>query len=133
MGSIYVLIIDEHKQARQSLARRLTTLSDIEVVGVTGNHEEGLRKIEELIPDVVLLDIKMRHADGMNACRRACSTNSNTKVLVLTTYGDPQERRDAYRAGISGYLLKEIDTRKLAERIRRLVVKHEVNAGVRSL
>lgn len=116
-----VLIIDENKAIREMLARRLASSPDVEVVGSTGDSEEGLRQIKELAPDVVLLDIKMRNANGMDVCRRACAVNGKAKVAVLTTYGDLEERRTAYKLGVSGYLLKKVDTQKLVEQLRRMV------------
>ena len=94
--------------------------TDMDVVGTTCDGEEGLRQIEVLCPDVVLLDTKMRRADGMDVCRRACSTNGGPKVAVLTSYTDPEERRLAFQAGVNGYLLKEVDTTKLVQWIRKL-------------
>ncbi len=119
--NIRVFIIDEHTRARQMLARRLASLPDLEVVGTTCDGEGGLRQIEELRPDVVLLDTKMKRADGIDICRRACSGNGESKVAVLTSYIDPEERRLAYQAGVSGYLLKEVDTPNLARWIALLV------------
>ena len=119
--SIRVFIIDEHTRARRMLARRLASLPGLEVVGTTCDGDKGLRQIEELRPDVVLLDTKMKRADGMDVCRRACSANGASKVAVLTSYIDPEERRLAYQAGVSGYLLKDVDTPNLARWINLLV------------
>ena len=69
---------------------------------------------------MVLLDTKMRKADGMDVCRRACSTNGGAKVAVLTSYHDPEERRFASEAGVNGYFLKDVDTAMLAQWIRHL-------------
>ena len=102
------------------LARRLTSLEDIEVVGTTGDSEEGLRLVSQLRPDLVLLDVKMKNADGMEVCRRACSSSKGVKVAVLTSYSDQEERRKANQSGAQGYLLKEIDTPKLAQSIKLL-------------
>ena len=118
--SIRVFIIDEHRSAREILARRLTSLSDIEVVGTAGNGEYGLSKINQLRPDVVLLDPKMKAGNGMDVCRRACSINSGLKVTILTSYIDPEERRAAIQSGVSGYLLKEVDTESLVAWIRHV-------------
>ena len=112
--SIRVFIIDEHTRARRMLARRLASLPDLDVVGTTCDGERGLRQIEELRPDVVLLDTKMKRADGMDICRRACASTNGSKVAILTSYIDPEERRLAYQAGVDGYLLKEVDTPNLA-------------------
>jgi DNA-binding NarL/FixJ family response regulator len=107
------------------LARRLASSPNVDVVGSTGDSEEGLRQIKELAPDVVLLDTKMRNANGMDVCRRACAVNGKAKVAVLTSYGDLEERRSAYKLGASGYLLKEVGTQMLVARLRRMVGLNE--------
>ena len=118
MGRIF--LIDEHQPSREMLARRLASCPEIEVVGNTDDAEEGLRQVSQLRPDLVLLDVKMKKADGMAVCRRVCSSSNGVKVAVLTSYSDPEERRQTYLAGASGYLLKDIDTPKLAQWIRLL-------------
>ena len=112
--SIRIFILDEHRSARQMLARRLASLPDMDVVGTTCDGEAGLRQIEKLRPDVVLLDTKMKRADGLDICRRACANAHGGKIAILTSYIDPEERRLAYQAGVHGYLLKEVDTPNLA-------------------
>ncbi len=118
--SIRIFLIDEHRPSREMLARRLVSLVDMEVVGTTGDSEKGLRQVGQLRPDLVFLDVKMKKVDGMEVCRRVCDSGNGTKVAVLTSYTDPEERRQAYLAGASGYLLKDVDTPKLAEWIRLL-------------
>ncbi len=93
--TIRIVIIDENGPAREILARRLKSLPDMDVVGTTCDSEEGLRQIQELRPDVVLIETKMKKADGMDVCRRACAVVGATKVTVLTSYADPEERRTA--------------------------------------
>jgi DNA-binding NarL/FixJ family response regulator len=125
---IRILIIDEHKAARESLARRLKSIPELDVVGTTGDGEEGLRQIESLHPDVVLLDIRMKKTEGMDVCRRACRLDWGTRVVVLTSYSDLEEQRMASQAGARGYLLKDIDTPKLAQWIRDLAASGEAAA-----
>lgn len=120
-----VLIIDENKAIREMLARRLASSPNIEMVGSTGDSEEGLRQIKELAPDVVLLDTKMRNANGMDVCRRACAANGKAKVAVLTSYDDLGERRMANQLGASGYFLKEVGTDTLVAQLRRMVGLNE--------
>ena len=118
--AIRIFIIDEHLVAREMLARRLSSLEDMDVVGTSGDGSEAVRQIKELRPDLVLMDIKMRRADGIEVCRQACSSSGGTKVAVLTSYIDSVERRMVRQAGGRGYLLKKVDTLRLAQCIRRL-------------
>lgn len=126
--TIRVVIIDENRPARDMLARRLGSLPDMLVVGSTGDSEEGLQQIKDCAPDIVLLDIKMKRADGMEACRQACSISGEARVVVLTSYIEPEERKMAFESGASGYLLKEIDTPKLAQRIRQVTGANQVRS-----
>ena len=121
--SIRIFLIDEHRASREMLARRLASCPDMEVVGDTDDAGEGLTQICRLRPDLVFLDVKMKKVDGMEVCRRVCASGNGTKVAVLTSYTDPEERRQAYLAGASGYLLKEVDTPKPAQWIRLLAYK----------
>lgn len=120
MEGIRLLIIDEHVDAGNTLARRLSSIPGFQVVGTTADAEEGLRQIGVLLPDLVLLDTKMTHADGLDVCRRACSQLGGHRVAVLTSYGDPSDIRKAQEAGAKGYFLKEVNTQRLAREIRRL-------------
>ena len=69
--------------------QRLSTLDDMEILGSTGDGEEGLQRISQLQPDLVLLDTKMKKTDGMELCRRVIDAAQGAKVAVLTSYGDP--------------------------------------------
>ena len=115
---IRIFLIDEHRPALEILARRLALMPGLEVVGSTCDGEEGIRAIGGLNPDVVLIDTKMKQADGIDLCRRALAADEQTKVATLSSYVDPDERRQAYQAGVTGYLLKDVDTVNLANWIR---------------
>ncbi|MCI0843857.1 MAG: response regulator transcription factor [Chloroflexi bacterium] len=122
--NIRIFLIDEHGPAREILARRLESVQGLEVVGSTSNSEAAIRDIVALSPDLVLIDTKMKQADGIDVCRRLLATGEQTKVVVLTSYLDPDERRQAYEAGVEGYLLKIVDTGSLSDWIR-LAVERE--------
>ncbi len=119
--SIRIFLIDEHRPAREILARRLASMPGLDVVGSTSDSEEAIQDIAGLSPDVVLIDTKMKQADGIDLCRRALAAGEQTKVAVLTSYLDPDERRQAYQAGVNGYLLKNVDTGNLAKWIKLVV------------
>ena len=106
--SIRIFLIDEHRPAREILARRLASMSGLDVVGSTSDSEEAIRDIAGLHPDVVLIDTKMKRADGIDICRRALCANGRPKVAVLTSYLDPDERRRAFSAGVDDYFLKDL-------------------------
>ena len=116
--SIRIFLVDEHRSVREILARRLASMPGLDVVGSTSDSEEAIRDIAGLRPDVVLIDTKMKQANGIDICRRVLAADEPTKVAVLTSYLDPDERRQAYQAGVNGYLLKDVDTANLANWIR---------------
>ncbi|MCH8298151.1 MAG: response regulator transcription factor [Chloroflexi bacterium] len=116
--SIRIFLVDEHRSVREILARRLASMPGLDVVGSTSDSEEAIRDIAGLRPDVVLIDTKMKQANGIDICRRVLAAGEPTKVAVLTSYLDPDERRQAYQAGVNGYLLKDVDTANLANWIR---------------
>ena len=116
--SIRIFLVDEHRSVREILARRLASMPGLDVVGSTSDSEEAIRDIAGLRPDVVLIDTKMKQANGIDICRRVLAAGEQTKVAVLTSYLDPDERRQAYQAGVNGYLLKDVDTANLANWIR---------------
>ncbi len=69
--SIRIFLIDEHRPSREMLARRLASCPEMEVVGNTDDAEDGLRQVGQLPPDLLLLDVKMKNADGMAVWRYA--------------------------------------------------------------
>ena len=113
-----VLIIDEHDAVRQALEDRLRSAGDVEVVGCTGSWQEGVHLATEEAPDVVLLETKRSDGQGMAALRRLRAECPSTCIVVLTSYLEPQERKEAFRAGAVRYLLKNIGSAHLLEEIR---------------
>ncbi len=84
--SIRIFLIDENPPVREILARRLASMPGLDVVGSTSDGEEAIRDIAGLSPDVVLIDTKMKQANGIDICRRALAAGDRTKVTVLTSY-----------------------------------------------
>ncbi|GAA0585952.1 response regulator transcription factor [Actinomadura livida] len=106
----------------------LNAQPDIEVVGEAVNGEEGLRRVAELRPDVVLMDVRMPVMDGLEATRRILgdgtgdssgdTTEDAPKVLMLTTFDLDDYVYEALRAGASGFLLKDASATELADAVR---------------
>ncbi len=119
--SIRIFLIDEHRPAREALARRLDSIPGLDVVGAACDGEEAIREIAGLSPDVVPIDTKMKQGDGIELCRRARAADEQAKVAILTSYLDPNERREAYQAGVNEYLLKYVNTDNLTYWIKLAV------------
>jgi len=104
-----VLLVDDHPLFIEGLKNMLTSRG-VEVVGTAHDGLEGLRKARALHPDVVLMDIRMPHLDGLAALRLIRAEMPETKVLMLTMCDDDDDLFAAIRSGASGYFLKTQDT-----------------------
>jgi len=115
---IRVLIADDQALVRGGFHSILAGHDDIEVVG---EAEDGLRTVdlvEQLRPDVVLMDIRMPGIDGIEATRRLVARGMATRVLMLTTFDVDEYVYEAMKAGASGFLLKTAPPRQLADAVR---------------
>jgi DNA-binding NarL/FixJ family response regulator len=115
---VRVLIADDHPVVRQGLRTFLGVQDDIEVVGEAGDGTEVLKAVEELDPDVVLLDLKMPGMDGQTALDELRARRVRARVLVLTSMTERGHVLPAVRAGAAGYLYKDVDPQALVQAIR---------------
>jgi DNA-binding NarL/FixJ family response regulator len=115
---IRVLIADEHAVVREGLRAFLALQDDVEVVGEAADGEEAVSAVERLTPDVALVDLVMPRVDGIEAIRRIRAARPETRVIVLTSFGDEDKMLPAVRAGASGYLLKDVQPQELVGAIR---------------
>ena len=117
---IKVLIADDQELMRQSLQIILGMEKDIEVVGTVANGLEVIRAVRKEKPDVILMDIRMPEMDGV-VCTQIIKENyPDIRVIVLTTFDDDEYVFNALKYGASGYLLKRISAKELAEAIRKV-------------
>jgi DNA-binding NarL/FixJ family response regulator len=115
---IRLLIVDDQSLICEGLKAMLSLEEDLEVVGVAHNGEQALAQVDALLPDVVLIDVRMPVMDGREATRKICQHYPSVKVLVLSTFDDTQYIADAIRAGAKGYLLKDMPSEELALAVR---------------
>ncbi len=118
MTPIRLLLVDDHALVRKGLAALLATDSEFRVVGEARDGLEALKKVAELKPDVVLMDISMPGMGGLEATRRICKSLSSTKVVILTVSEEDHDLFDAIKAGASGYLLKKVQPDELSSMLR---------------
>lgn len=107
MNMIKVLVADDHTILRQGIKALLNNQGKIEVVGEAKDGREAIKMIEELLPDVVLMDIAMPGLNGLEATRRIKKKFPEIKVLVLTMYAHEEYIFQILNAGANGYLVKE--------------------------
>ncbi len=133
--SITVFLADDHPLLRDGLQFLLAAQPDLEVVGVAANGREAVRQVEQLRPDVVVMDIAMPELNGIEAARRIRQTCPATQVIMLSMHHSPEHITRALRAGARGYVLKESASDEVIEAIRlvhagRRYLSHEVSDTV---
>ena len=106
-GMIRVLIADDHPIVRDGLRKLLSLEEDFQVVGEASDGCEVLDRVQELDPDVLLLDLRMPNLDGLSALQALQQTNKRTRVIVLTASEDKNEFVQAMKLGCSGIVLKQ--------------------------
>jgi len=113
-----VLLVDDHALFRRGLQMVLKQEPDIEVVGEAADGQEAVQKASELMPDVVLMDVKMPRRSGIEATEQLRELLPHVKILMLTISDEEADLYDAIKAGASGYLLKEISIDEVADAVR---------------
>jgi DNA-binding NarL/FixJ family response regulator len=115
---IRVLIADDQAVFRRGLSVVLSSEEGIEVVAEAEDGAQAVAKAEDLAPDVVVMDVRMPHMNGVKATRAIRNALPTTRILVLTVSDDEDDLFDALKAGADGYLLKEISIEEVAKSIR---------------
>ena len=113
-----VLIVDDHALFRRGLRMVLEQESDVEVVGEAADGEEAVDVAQELMPDVILMDVRMPKRSGIEATEEIKDLIPHARILMLTISEDESDLFDAIKAGASGYLLKEISIEEVADAVR---------------
>lgn len=120
-GSRSLLIADDDPGFRKLIRRLLETEQDAVVVGEAGDGEEAVRLVQELHPDVILMDIAMPRLSGLEALQRAKAVRPGTKVVVVTVHGEDAYRKAAADRGADAFVLKKTISTELLPAIRRAV------------
>ena len=119
MGKIKVVIADDQVLFAGSLKTVLEGNSDdIRVVGIAYNGEEAVEQVEAVMPDIVLMDVRMPVLDGIEATRIICERFPQIRVMMLTTYDDDELVHNALYAGAVGYILKNMKPEEIINAIR---------------
>ena len=119
--TITVVIADDHMIVRDGLRSLLERQPDMEVVAEADNGRMALKLVKELSPDVVIMDIGMRELNGIDATRQIVKMSPGVKVLALSMYSDKRFIKGMFKAGASGYMLKDSAFNELADAIRVIV------------
>jgi DNA-binding NarL/FixJ family response regulator len=112
---ITVVLVDDQRVVREGLAMVLGLMADVEVLGSASDGEEAIALVEQLSPQVVLMDLRMPRLDGVEATRHIAEHHPQTKVVVLTTYADDHTVIQALRAGACGFLTKDATSQQIRD------------------
>lgn len=115
---IKILIVDDHEIMRRGLSLVLESHEEFELVGQACDGEEACEKAFELLPDVILMDIRMPKKNGIMAAREIKQRHPATKIIVLTAADDEEDIFNALNSGVDGYMLKDMGSEGLVEAVR---------------
>ena len=119
VGSMRVLVVDDHQAFRHALTSALSMVDDIEVAGQAGGGLAACQEAEQLDPDVIIMDLSMPDLSGIDAMKRIHERRPDLPVVILTAHADDGTEREAREAGASGFVAKGTGLRDL------VVVLHE--------
>jgi DNA-binding NarL/FixJ family response regulator len=125
---IRLIVVDDQRLFRECIAGMLNSEPSFEVVGLAGNGLEAIELARQLIPDVVLMDIKMPHMDGIEAVRQMKIELPQIRVILLTTFTTDSYVLEGLLAGANGYILKDTSTVGLISAIRTVAAGEHVTA-----
>jgi DNA-binding NarL/FixJ family response regulator len=114
---VRVVVAEDQRLVREGIVTMLTVTGDFDVVAEAENGAQALQAARRTRPDVALVDLRMPVMDGIEATRRIVSEIPDTKVLVLTTFGQDDLLFAALGAGASGFLLKDVPAEQLLEAV----------------
>jgi len=113
-----VLLVDDHALVRSGLRVLLEQLAAVEVVAEAGNGREAIRVVDEVKPDLVIMDIQMPELNGLEALERIKKSSPHTRLIMLSMHTDPQSVRQALARGADGYLVKAAAQEELEFAVR---------------
>jgi DNA-binding NarL/FixJ family response regulator len=113
VGSMRVLVVDDHQAFRHALTSALSMVDDIEVAGQAGGGLAACQEAEQLDPDVIIMDLSMPDLSGIDAMKRIHERRPDLPVVILTAHADDGTEREAREAGASGFVAKGTGLRDL--------------------
>ncbi len=118
MSAISLLLVDDHVLFREGLTGLLRDRQDVQLVGEAGDGREAVEKARELMPDLILMDIRMPAMTGLEALRQIKAEMPDTRVIMLTASDAEQDLFEAIKSGAQGYVLKNVRFEDLIRMIK---------------
>jgi len=119
--NIKILIADDHKITRDGLSALIEKQDNMEVVGEADNGRIAVELVEQLKPDIIIMDIRMPDLNGIDATRQILSNSPGSKIIALSMYSDSRYVKGMLQAGVSGYLVKSCAFEELVNAINAVV------------
>lgn len=118
---VNIVVVDDHQMMRQGLCALIKEQPDFQVLGDAGNGEEGLKLVESLHPDVIVLDMAMPGLNGVEVARRVVQKSPKCAIVILSMYAAEGYVREAIAAGAKAYVLKQDSAEELVRAIREAI------------
>lgn len=128
--TLRVLVVDDHPLYREGLVTAMSAMPDVVVVGQAGDGQEAVDFVDELEPDIVVMDLYMPVLNGIDATRQIIAKRPHTAVLVLTMAEGDDSVFAAMRAGARGYLLKGADRKEIARGLETIAAGEVIFSSV---
>jgi DNA-binding NarL/FixJ family response regulator len=113
-----ILLAEDNEVVRKGIKRLLNNAADIEVVGEAEDGIETLQLVDQLLPDILMLDVEMPKLNGIEVARRLKRRKQKPRILVLSAYDDPGYIREMLGIGAAGYLIKDEAPERILEAVR---------------
>lgn len=118
---IRVLLVDDHEVVRHGFKYFIDVIDELELVGEAGDGQEAIAIVEQVRPDIVLMDMVMPKMNGVEATRAIKAAYPEIKVIALTSFADDEDLvHTAFAAGASGYFFKNVTVDELSDAVRRI-------------
>jgi two-component system response regulator DegU len=124
-NKIRVLLVDDHAAVRTGVRRLLEKARDMLVVGEAGDGFQAIKMVEELEPDIVVLDVEMPRMNGLSVARQLTDQHAAVKILALSAYDDRQYILGMLDQGAVGYMIKDEVPEMLVQAIRDITVVNQ--------
>ncbi|WP_329610117.1 response regulator transcription factor [Pseudalkalibacillus berkeleyi] len=123
---IKLFLVDDHEMVRRGLSSYLMTDPDFEIIGEASSGNEAVKLLQELYPDIVLMDLIMENGNGIEATKEIIKAHPECKIIILTSFYDDEQVFPAIEAGAFSYVLKTASADEISDTIKKAYVGQSV-------